>query len=171
MFYNGRYAGQKSLGKWLFRIIMNLTTSQTGVFAVCLSSSYGVGQLKGTWEMTLHTLHLLTHMVSLAGASWVTMFQHKGSEGLFKVIDVNTGLLKFEPNPNTKGHQSLSRLERLGRYQSRGVYHLKLCYPSVTGGKECSEWQQTSNPVEEEQVTDFTPLSLVHGGFQVVLPS
>ena len=96
----------------------------------------------------------------------MAIFRHKFGEGLFRVIDENTGLLEFEPNGNGNGQESFTRLEQISKYEFSGMYHFKMCYTSMTGSRHCNEWKQSSNPVDSEQVADFTTISLDDEGFQ-----
>ena len=117
-------------------------------------------------EISFHSIYLLTYLVCLVGGSWVAIFRHKASEGLFKVIDGNSGLLEFEPNGNGNGQEAFSRLEQIHKYQFNGMYHFKMCYSATTGSRLCNEWKQSSNPVDSDQVSDFTTVNLDDEEFQ-----
>merc|ERR1711892_1305385 len=43
-----------------------------------------------------------------------------------------------------------------------GVFHFKLCYPDLVGNFNfpCNEWTQSSNPLYESLIEDFTPIKI-----------
>ena len=66
-------------------------------------------------------------------------------------------------NTATETFSMLGKLEDYRNIEEK--FHLKICYPdrvaqSEESGKCCNEWKQTSNPVNEGNITGFEEISL-----------
>ena len=98
---------------------------------------------------------------------WAKVFQHFTSSGLFSSAE--DAMLK---NPDSPDSDLFSKLEELGGLRwDDGTFHLKLCYPGLTGtgnaggsgggsGYPCNEWTQTSNPFTTQTIYGFRPVNL-----------
>ena len=66
-------------------------------------------------------------------------------------------------NPDDPEADLFSILDKLEDYRSSdGRFQFKLCYPEATfkSGKSCNEWIQSSNPTQDDVITDFKPVDL-----------
>ena len=91
-------------------------------------------------------------------ASFKKIFSHNTAGGLFSSQEDALNKNPDDPNANL-----FSILDQLENYKNaEGNFHLKLCYPEVSGedGSHCNEWVQTSNPVTDTTITGFRAISL-----------
>ena len=53
-----------------------------------------------------------------------------------------------------------------------GVFHFKLCYPDLVGNFTfpCNEWTQSSNPLYESLIEDFTPIKITFNSSDAEFP-
>ena len=93
-----------------------------------------------------------------AKSVWIKIFSHNTAGGLFSSQE--DALTKNPDNPEADLY---SILDSIGRFRNEdGSFHLKLCYPEVTGvnGSHCNEWTQSSNPANQTTITNFQAISL-----------
>ena len=52
-------------------------------------------------------------------------------------------------------------MDQVENYRKDGVFHIRICYDELAeDGFPCNEWTQSSNFVEETNVTDFNALDI-----------
>ena len=90
--------------------------------------------------------------------SFQKVFSHNTVGGLFS--SKQDALSRNPDNPNAHLFSILDKLENYRNNEGR--FHLKLCFPEVSGagGGHCNEWTQTSNPATETTITGFKAISL-----------
>ena len=81
------------------------------------------------------------------------VFSHNTAGGLFSSQE--DALSKNPGDPEADLYSVLDQLESLRSVE--GSFHLKLCYPEVTGeaGGSCNEWTQTSNPATDSNIAGY----------------
>ena len=85
---------------------------------------------------------------------WLRIFYHNSSAGAFPNIEATVNF-----NSHNENAERFSILDQLDAFRNKqGLFHLKLCYPSLE--YQCQEWTQRSNPVDESDVIDFTPINI-----------
>ena len=89
---------------------------------------------------------------------YVKVFSQDINGGAFQSL--KAALYKNSNNQNALLFSNLINLEDYRSYD--GKFHFKLCYPTVEGlqGKHCNMWSQSSNPVEQSEITGFKAYSL-----------
>ena len=93
-----------------------------------------------------------------AKSVWIKIFNHNTAGGLFSSQED-----ALNKNPDNPEADLYSILDSIGRFRNEdGSFHLKICYPEVTGvnGSHCNEWTQSSNPANQTSITNFQAISL-----------
>jgi hypothetical protein len=97
----------------------------------------------------------------ILGYSWVTVFHHDTAGGMFphgtgrnreEVINYN------EDDPEADRYSILDKMEKYR--QKDGLFHIRLCYPTYSQLFPCNEWTQSSNFVEDSEITDFKAIEI-----------
>ena len=107
--------------------------------------------IKGKYIQCLWTQ---THVY--LGFSWLKVFSHDMDGGFF----ASKGAIKSY-NADKPDADLYSILGHIEKYRKEGVFHIRICYEELTQYNfPCNEWTQSSNFVEETEVTDFEKIQL-----------
>ena len=91
-------------------------------------------------------------------SAFLKIFNHDIAGGFFSSPEE-----ALRKHSNNSAALLFSVLDEIDQYKNEdGNYHLKLCYPELTGvgGGHCNEWTQTSNPVTDTTITGFQPITI-----------
>ena len=96
-----------------------------------------------------------------SGYTWVKVFSHDVAGRFFPS--------KHEAknwNADNPDADLYSILDQVENYRKNGVFHIRLCVPELASKYDfpCNEWTQSSNFVEEIEVTDFEEIELTMKG-------
>ena len=84
------------------------------------------------------------------------VFSHDSAGGYFPDIEQAKSYNKDDPNADL-----YSILDQIENYRKDGVFHIRICYDELADDSfPCNEWTQSSNFVEETNVTDFNALDI-----------
>ena len=95
---------------------------------------------------------------SSMSSPFLKIFNHDIAGGFFSSPED-----ALRKNSNNSAALLFSVLDEIDQYKNEdGNYHLKLCYPELTGvgGGHCNEWTQSSNPVTDTTITGFQPITI-----------
>ena len=84
------------------------------------------------------------------------VFSHESAGGYFPDIEQAKSYNKDDPNADL-----YSILDQIENYRKDGVFHIRICYDELAEDNfPCNEWTQSSNFVEETNVTDFNAFDI-----------
>ena len=84
------------------------------------------------------------------------MFSHDTKGGFFPDIEQAKSYNKDDPNADL-----YSILDQIEDYRKDGVFHIRLCYDELAEDNfPCNEWTQSSNFVEDPNITDFNAIDI-----------
>ena len=85
------------------------------------------------------------------------VFSHNSAGGLFPSVESAKSYNADDPDADL-----YSILDQIENYRRDGVFHIKLCYEELSSKFEfpCNEWTQSSNMLEESDITDFNPIRI-----------
>ena len=86
------------------------------------------------------------------------MFSHDTAGGLF--ANLEDAKKKNIDDEDSLLFSILYNLESMRN--DNGVFHFKLCHPELTEVFPCNEWIQSSNPVTESKISDFSAINLTY---------
>ena len=113
-------------------------------------------QIEG--EQYLYTSALLNIVL---GLSWLKVFSHNTAGGMFPNGENHPDRLEvLNFNDDDPDAYLYSILDQMEEYRKEGVFHIKLCYPEYPEDFPCNEWSQSSNFVDETDVTDYSPIQI-----------
>ena len=84
------------------------------------------------------------------------VFSHDTKGGFFPDIEKAKSYNKDDPNADL-----YSILDQIEEYRKDGVFHIRLCYDELAEDNfPCNEWTQSSNFVENPNITDFHAIDI-----------
>ena len=84
------------------------------------------------------------------------VFHHDIASGYFP--DKKEAINYNEDDPDADLYSILDQMEE---YRKDGVFHIRQCYPTLSSfDPPCNEWTQSSNFAVEEEISDFTPITI-----------
>ena len=85
------------------------------------------------------------------------VFSHDtaGGTALFKNLEDARNFNADDPDADL-----YSILDQVENYRKDGVFHIRICYEELNKPFPCNEWTQSSNFVEESEITDFEKIEL-----------
>ena len=92
----------------------------------------------------------------ISGYQWVKVYSHNAVGGFFPNLEAAK-----EYNTHDSDADLYSILYKVGEYGKDGLFHIRFCWEELTDYPfPCNEWTQTSNFVEEEEITDFEEVDI-----------
>ena len=84
------------------------------------------------------------------------VFSHDSEGGFFPDTESAKSYNKDDPNADL-----YSILDQIENYRKDGVFHIRICYDELAEDNfPCNEWTQSSNFVEETNITDFKAIEI-----------
>ena len=85
------------------------------------------------------------------------VLNHDTAKGYFKDLDEAKSHNADDPNADL-----YSILDQVERFRMNGVFHIRICYAELPDDFPCNEWKQSSNFVEESEITDFEEIEITY---------
>ena len=91
------------------------------------------------------------------------MFHHDTAGGMFPYGTGPTRKQVLNYNEDDPKADRYSILDKMEKYRRKdGLFHIRLCYPTYSELFPCNEWTQSSNFVEDTEITDFKEIELTY---------
>ena len=98
---------------------------------------------------------IITVLSYFAGFTWLKVLSHDTAYGYFANLEQAKSHNADDPEAPL-----YSILDQVENFRKEGVFHVKVCYRELPPANPCNEWKQSSNFVEEADITDFDPIEL-----------